>query len=413
MEDILSILVIAGFFGDLFGTGSRMGPFECRIRGDRLGEGSDGLMVKVIEARGGPFPVFAEQQIGWITSVIDNTDQEPAPIISMVGSCQEPHTTFFGHFEDGGVVRPDQGFTDWVPVGVIPTEFLLPPVGGRRKITAVVRLVDMRAIPDITGGFGGRDMGLLWMETFDFWHEFDEKGYKEVAEDRKEAQALSVKIAVGVAMADGTLDDSEGETIKRWITKSIEGYSDEERERLKNLYNDAFKDAYAKAKTGKIILNELYDRLHEIGGRKEKADAIGLCFDVMTADSVIDAGETAVINMIAAGLGIDPSLLEAIRDGAIAGKKLEISGESGVEDLVGIDSDWSDEEVSKHLQVEFTKWNGRLNTMPEGPDRDHAQSMLDNIAEARRNNQPCPCGSGKKFKECCGGGNGAAGTPAA
>ena len=62
----------------------------------------------------------------------------------------------------------------------------------------------------------------------------------------------------------------------------------------------------------------------------------------------------------------------------------ELTSEEGLESLVGIDSSWSDEQKRKHLRGEFQKWSNRLNTLPEGEERESAQSMLDNIAALRQ-----------------------------
>jgi len=37
-----------------------------------------------------------------------------------------------------------------------------------------------------------------------------------------------------------------------------------------------------------------------------------------------------------------------------------------------------------HLREEFNKWNNRLNTLPEGVERDNAQQMLGLISDARK-----------------------------
>ena len=63
---------------------------------------------------------------------------------------------------------------------------------------------------------------------------------------------------------------------------------------------------------------------------------------------------------------------------------LSFSDTSSLENILGIDTTWTQEEIKKHLRKEFQKWNNRINTLPEGTERDRAQSMLDNIAEARK-----------------------------
>ena len=47
-------------------------------------------------------------------------------------------------------------------------------------------------------------------------------GYEEQVKDVEEASGITVEIAMAVAMADGTLDDKEGEVIKNWIKKSFQ-----------------------------------------------------------------------------------------------------------------------------------------------------------------------------------------------
>lgn len=57
--------------------------------------------------------------------------------------------------------------------------------------------------------------------------------------------------------------------------------------------------------------------------------------------------------------------------------------------------------------TETTQWSGdtweRVESEPPRPPRrkPNVEPILFEI-RARRN-QPCPCGSGKKFKKCCGG----------
>ena len=61
-----------------------------------------------------------------------------------------------------------------------------------------------------------------------------------------------------------------------------------------------------------------------------------------------------------------------------------LTSDASLENILGIDNSWSREEIKKYLRREFQKWNNRINTLPEGSDRERAQSMLDSIAEARK-----------------------------
>ena len=80
-------------------------------------------------------------------------------------------------------------------------------------------------------------------------------------------------------------------------------------------------------------------------------------------------------------LELDVSELDKIRDL----KMMDLSGtlKSDEKSLLGIDPDWTNEEVQSHLKSEFKKWNARLNNLQSGPDKEHAQKMLDLIGTER------------------------------
>ena len=102
----------------------------------------------------------------------------------------------------------------------------------------------------------------------------------------------------------------------------------------------------------------------------------------MAADGKADKREMKVINKVAESLGVDSVDLEKIRDKQIV--KLNTSPEDmDILTLLGISSSLSNEEISNQLKKEFIKWNGRLNSLGEGKEKDNAQQMLDLIGKAR------------------------------
>ena len=102
----------------------------------------------------------------------------------------------------------------------------------------------------------------------------------------------------------------------------------------------------------------------------------------MAADGQADKREMKVINDVAEQLGIDSSELEKIRDKQII--KLNTNPEDiDTLSLLGISSSLSDEEILEQLKKEFIKWNGRLNSLSDGEEKDNAQQMLDLIGKAR------------------------------
>ena len=57
--------------------------------------------------------------------------------------------------------------------------------------------------------------------------------------------------------------------------------------------------------------------------------------------------------------------------------------EGDAESLLGIDNEWTDEQIKNHLKSEFRKWNARLNNLQPGPDKEYAQKVLDTIGVLR------------------------------
>jgi ABC-type proline/glycine betaine transport system substrate-binding protein len=124
----------------------------------------------------------------------------------------------------------------------------------------------------------------------------------------------------------------------------------------------------------------LTEKLNEIAEKSTKYETVELCFDVMAADGVLHAEEMRVIRKVAEALDLDLDEIEKMQDQKIISIK---SHEGPLEETLGIEPDWGTERIKKHLRDEFQKWNNRLNTLPEGEERDNAQRMLDLISEAR------------------------------
>lgn len=305
-----------GTFSENIGLAFRgMRPLEARIVDTTLGDYGLGAPVKAIEVKG-LFPVNRTRHVAFVTSIFDETSGELEPVLSAIDLYQEPDSTVFQHsIKVGKEVSPEQGFGHWTRAGRIFPNILQPPVGGARKLSAILRLVDIDDMPEIRhGSLDPDETGILWQAVLKFAFTFVEKGYQEAAEHRDRARALSLRIGMAVAMADGTLDNSEGETLKKWILKSISPYTDEKREHLNSLYNGAMKDAHSLAKNGELNLGELTKELNEIAEQATKYETIELCFDVMAADGVVHAEELKVINNVADALELDFDEIEKMRD---------------------------------------------------------------------------------------------------
>jgi len=330
----------------------------------------------------GLFPVASSTDVGFMISVLSLDDEDKlAPVLSVIDSFQEPNSTAFQHLTHIGEISADQGFPNWVDIGVVPPEILQPAFGGRQTLSIVVRLVDMNNLPDVFLGFEANELS-LWTTIKEHSYSFEEKGYKEEAKHRDEARALSVKIGMAVAMADGELDDAEGEALRDWIKKMISPFSDEKQKELKNIYNRAMRESYQLAESGGLVLSDICTQINEISEDAQKYEALELAHEVMAADGVVHSEEMKIIHQVAAALNIDADELEKIRDQKIVALDTGLSN-LDIEGMLGIDTALSNEEIRVHLRKEFQKWNNRMNTLDEGDERNNAQQMLDLIAEAR------------------------------
>jgi uncharacterized tellurite resistance protein B-like protein len=361
-----------------------MGLFEIRTRVEEPDDDDEGFKIIRVEARG-LIPVTRETKIGFMTSVLDQTDEKAGLVLSQIEQFQEPGSPAYHFSNEAGTAGPNHGYSSWTQVGVILPDILNPPKGGERKLTIILRIIDFDNPPDIYLGHVDSDApGLVHVIYKSFNYHFDDKGYEEAASDREEGRGLAVKLGMAIAMADGSLDDSEGTTIQDWIKRTIAPYSEEKQEALKGLYNTALKDAYADSQSGDLSLSDISGRLNEIGDKPLKFEAIELCFDVMAADGVADESELQTIRKIVEVLELDYDEIEKMRDRRLI--KLDAATDQGasIETILGIESDWSNDRTKKHLRNEFAKWNDRLNTLNEGKERENAQRMLDMISESRK-----------------------------
>lgn len=361
----------------------RLTELDARILTKNTEEDGSGLDFLSIEMKG-RFPVVGSQEATVAISLFDVTDgdDQMRPVLSIIEGFQEAKTKAYFDRREIGQVSGDQGFIKWVEVGRVLPLFVQSPYSGARKLKIAIRLISSDAIGEIELGFGSFNNGqLFWTKIKDWNFDQQAKGYSEAFEETKECLGLSVKLAMSVAMADGNLDETEGQVIKEWMTKVVTPYSDKNQIEIKDLLNVSMKDAFAAAKDGTLTYSTLVQRFNEIGDDGAKFEAMELCYDVMAADGVADNDEIQLLHRLGDALELDIQELERLRDL----KMMNLSAEVGMDDtsLLGIDSSWSDEQVKKHLRAEFKKWNARLNNLEPGPDKDHAQKMLDLIGETR------------------------------
>lgn len=357
-----------------------MKPIEVRLKDVT----TEGIEAKEIEIKG-LLPIQHAYRVAFVTSVFDDTTGVFEPIISSVEQFQEPRTLAYQHAVEVGQVDAGVGFITWIRVGVLLPQIFQTPYGGRRRIAAVLRLINLDNRPEITNGFHQKDSaGILWQTVLRFDYDVRSKGYLEIAENRDAALAICVKIAMAIAMWDGQLSDREGFTIKSWVERVLGSAAGERRDKLKQSLNRALRESHDAGKKFELSLRELTKSLSDIGDEAVKYEAIELCYDVLAAKGAKSADEARIIDLVARSLDLDMRELERIRDIKIVDVASGLSASGSVEELLGIDPRWDAAKIKAHLRSEFQKWNNRIADLPEGAERDSAQKMLDAISQARK-----------------------------
>lgn len=384
---ISALMSFLGKLGNGVNTSSYGGQYsrkaELKLLDEKLPDSE--VNIKKIQLRG-RLNNSRAMDLSYSISAFDITEGEDnkMPILSYIEQAQEEETICFHLSQRIGEVDPGSYLPDWVNVGVIIPDMVQPPFSGDRRIEIVVRIFNTANPPIIRGGWNVAQGEIISVLSAQFSHIFTEVGYEEESKNKEESQAISLKIGIATAMADGSLDDTEGEVLKNWILREVSSLSEESAQRLKTIFNNALKEGYEDARNNNLSVDALVKRLAEIGNKKSKYDAIELCLDVMAADGVADANEMVLIRDIATKLDLNMIEIERMREKVTLNLSGQLNNHDGLESLVGIDKDWTKERKRKHLASEFQKWSNRLNSLPEGEERASAQQMLNNIAELRK-----------------------------
>ena len=363
--------------------GGYFGPLEAELQRKNTEQDGSGLDYYSVRVRGA-FPISRSTNLAFVTSVYDITGEEPEAVFSMMDEFQEAETRCFNSTVEIGEASPNQAFDKWVEVGRILPAMLQAPYGGERKFRALLRLVADSQVSSITySHYNGPKEYLYWGKALSFTAEPLLPGYIDLLEEREATYKYVLQLGINVAMADGNLDDEEGRVLKEWVTKVLSSVNENHRDEMKSELNSVMKQTFASIKAGQHSKAEAIDHLNSLGDMSIKYDAIDLCYAVMAADGQADPAELELLNRLAEALELDANEVERIRDTTML--DLSKSGQLAVnsDEVLGIDPQWDKDETLKHLRQEFKKWNARLNSLPSGPEKDHAQIMLNAIADAR------------------------------
>ena len=402
MEAIFTlILLFVGYsiVGSLFGVGAKAvgagaktlmegGSFadhysnKLQFKVEKLPKDEDSMYETFgVFSKGNP-DVALDHPVMLIFKLFDKTTS--LPIVSTFEMTSEESSRVFEHAVSIGNMQ-DKYWPDWARVSALIPESLIGPHKGTRTLQLQCFLWYEHLKPEFERGYLPEDTtGGINVFTHEFNFHLTNPGYLEVDDERLEVQVASIKLAISIAMADGTLDKSEGTEIKNWVKGIVDSAGESQRDEIKETLNNALEEAYNEVKSSPIDIEQVCADIKDIGSAADKFDLIELCLDVMAADGEADKEELKQIEQISKLVGIDYDEISKMKDQRLIKLDPTSSSNSGLEEKLDIDPEWDNEKINKHILSLYGKWNGRLNSLSEGIERENAQKMLDLIAEARK-----------------------------
>ena len=342
----------------------------------------------------GLLPDVTLNEAYWGVKIYDATDKikdsqkSLLPVISVFNDLRETDSLVFDFKSAIFAIQPGLLYPKLIPLALFYPQMLQAPYSGNRTLRIMIYLGSkVNPVLFKNGNPYQENAPFYFLKYVDKEIYFEDKGYLEALKNKEESMALSIQLAVAVAMSDGNLDEKEGYIIKEFIQGNILFEEESKRKKLKESYNESFKSSFKLAKSGKLKTSSITNKINDIATKTIKYDAIELCYDVMSADGVAEKSELMILDKITKQLNLDVNIVSKIKDKSLL--KLDSSNPetTDIETILGIDSSWNKEQINTHLKKEFKKWNSRYQNLSAGKERENAQLMLDYIAEARKKNE--------------------------
>ena len=350
----------------------RMGSFEIRATEDRNWRGKDLHVIK-FEARG-LMPVYRTMQIDFVTWMEDLTDDANGdPVFCSLDNFRHHESPVFQSVRGGGPLSPDEGFLNWVEIGIAPTDALSFPKGGNRRLK-IYGYVTEKTSPSLRKSLLGATCSLYFLNSG--------VGYKEWEGKRLEMLKLSLRLGVATAFADNNFGDKEGKVIKAWLKKRIDRLDDDEQENAKQELNAALMQAFEDARRGTLQIDSEAETLAKSPIKQASYDALELCTIVMAADGIIQPEEVRIVDRIGRLLGIDNDGIRSLRDkhAQQARPQAEEGNVLSDEMLLGLDANLTPDQMKKKLRELFARYNAMMQIEKDATKRARSQTMLDAIA---------------------------------
>lgn len=357
-------------------TSAQMGEFEIKANLEMRGKDKD-LKVIAVECRG-LMPVYRSMEIDFIIWAEDITDNsEGDPIFCSLEDFQHPENSTFQCVRGGGSLSPNQGFSNWVEIGIAPLDTLTFPKEGTRKMKIYGYLTE-KTTPSLRKPLVGSTCQIQVI--------IKETGYKDWTLKKIEALILTMRLGVAMAHIDGNFADSEALTIKNWLKERVNRLNDDEQAGAKSKLNAELKKAVILAREGSLNYNSA---CHELKGNTTKNasfDALELCTMVMAADGIIDKSEFDLLRKISNMLDIPSTDLQTLRDKhtANAAVRTNSKGEQDDELLIDLDTNLPVVQIRKKLLEAFGRYNDMLTVERDPAKRKRYQECIEAIARLRK-----------------------------
>ena len=290
---------------------------------------------------------------------------------------------------DFGYIDTGKYLPKLTPLTNVILEAIQQPYKGERSATFSMFYFDARRPVLFEGGaiVSGKE-NLIHSSQFIKTLTFTELGYMDEIENIEKSKPYMIEIAMGMAMSDGSLDKKEGEVIKQWMTKEIKSLPDYEKKQMKEKLNDALERSYKKLGS-EVNVDQTISKFKEIASKNLKYEAIELCLEVLSADGVAEESELNMLRDLSTKLNLNFDEVQNLKDKIFMTSNIDITLPSGNqvasdESFVGMNPNLSKADALAIINKKYRTWNGRLNTLNAGNQRDHAQKMLDTLARLRK-----------------------------
>ena len=354
---------------------SNMSRFEVRAIQVMRGKNKD-LRVISVEGRG-LLPVRRTMEIEFVTWAEDVTDDSKGePILCSLSNFQHPEHPIFQNVQNGGEISPNQGYTDWVELGVAPLDALTFPRSGSRNIRFYCYMTE-KTSPSLRQSLVGDSCNLRI--------NYEETGYKEWKDKRIEALTLSLRLGIAMAHADSEFSRSEAAAIKSWLKERVDRLDDDDQTVAKDKLNAAMTAAVAEAKAGSLNVASAARSLRASPVKNAPYDALELCTIIMAADGSIDPAEMRLLREIGELLGIHAQEIQGLTDKHTP--EATTSGDEGAlsdELLIGLDPKLTPVEAKRKLREIFARYNSMLTTERDAFKRQRYQDCIDAVARLRK-----------------------------